>query len=98
MGVFVTVARAAVDAAATANRGDNDASCNEDPSMCAFPAAATTTSLSPVAGAMLRQHAGPPLLGVVAYFSSSLDKKDEDEDNDNAFDDGDVVGREVGRQ
>ena len=66
--------------------------------MCASPAAATTTSLLPVAGAMPRQRAGPPLLGVIAYFSSSLDKKDKDDDNGDAFDDGDVVGREMGWQ
>ena len=71
--------------AATANRGD-------------FPAAATATSLLPVAGATLRQRARPPLSGVVVYFSLSSDKKDEDADNDDAFDDSDVVGREVGRQ
>ena len=85
-------------AAAAAERGDNDAGCNEDPSVCAFPAATTATSLSLVAGATPRQHAGPPLLGVVAYFSLSSDKHDDDEDDDDAFDNGNVVGREVGWQ
>ena len=97
-GVFVVAARAAVDAAAAADRGDDDASCNEDPSVCAFPAATTTTSLLHVAGATPRQRAGPPLSGVVAYFSSSLDTKDKEEDNDNTFDDSNIVGREVGWQ
>jgi hypothetical protein len=31
-----------------------------------------------------------------AYFSSSSDNKDEDKDNNDMFDDGNVVGREVG--
>ncbi len=63
--------------------------------MCAFPAAATATSLLPVVGVMPRQGAGPPLSGVVTYFSLSSDNKDEDEDNNDAFDDDNVVGREV---
>ncbi len=37
--ILVAVARAAVDAAtAAANRGDDNAGCNEDPSACASPA------------------------------------------------------------
>jgi hypothetical protein len=93
------VARAAVDAnAAAADPGDDDTGCNEDPFTCVFPATATAMSLLPVAGATLRQRAEPPLSGVVAYFSSISDKKDKDEDDDNAFDDGNVVGQEVGRQ
>ena len=82
-GVFVAVARAAVDAAATAaNQGDNDADCNEDPSTCASPATATCHAI-----------VAPPLLGVVAYFRLSLDYKDKDKDNDNSFGERDVVGR-----
>ena len=99
-GVFVAAARAAVNAAAVApaDQGDNDAGCNEDPSACAFPAAATATSLLPVAGAMPWQRAGPPLLGVVTYFSSSSDNKDKDKDKDDAIDNSDVVGQEVGQR
>ena len=64
-------------ATATAtNRGDNDAGCNEDPSVCASTAAATAASLLPAVAAMPQQLAGPPLLGVVAYFSSSSDDKE----------------------
>ncbi len=75
-GVFVAVARVAVDAtAAAADQGDDDASCNEDPSVCASPAAAATPSL-PVAGAMPQQRTGPPLLGAVTYFSTSWEDKD----------------------
>ncbi len=95
------MARAAVDpaaAAAAADRGDDDAGCNGDPSTCAFPAAAKATSLSPVVGATPQQRAGPPLSGVVTYFSSSLDKKGKDEDNDDAFDNGNIIGWEVRRQ
>ncbi len=55
-------------------------------------------SLLPVAGATPRQRAGPPLLGVVTYFSSSWDNKDKVEDDDDAFDDGNVVEREVGQR
>ncbi len=101
------MARAAVDAAtatatataaAAADQGEDVAGCNEDLSACASPAAAIATSLSPVAGAMPRQRIGPPLSGVVLYFSLSSDNKDEDKDNDAAFNDGNVVGREVGRR
>ena len=76
--IFSEVARMAVDAAiATADQGDDDAGCNEDPFACTSPAtAAATTPLSPAAGATMRQRAGPPLSGVVAYFSTSLDEKD----------------------
>ena len=87
--------RAAVDAVAAtpANRADDDTGCNEDPSTCASPAAVTATSSPPVG-----RGAGPLLSGVVAYFSSSLDNKDKDKDNNDAFNDGNVVRREVGRR
>ncbi len=98
MRAAVDAAAAAVATAAAADRGDEDAGCYEVPSACAFLAATTATSLSPVAGATPRQRAGPPLSGVVAYFSSSSDNKDENKDEDNAFDDDNVVGREVGQQ
>ena len=87
-----------MDTAATAtatNKGDNNAGCNEDPSVCAYPAAATAAPLLPVAGVTPRQHTGPPLLGVIAYFSSSLDDKDKDNYNNDSFNDSNVIGREV---
>ena len=98
-GIFVAVARVlAVDvAAAAADRGDNNAGCNEDPFKCASPAAAVAAPLLPAAGAMPGQRAIPPLLGDVAYFSSSLDNKDKDnKDNNDVFEDGDAVEQEVG--
>ncbi len=43
-----------------------------------------------------QQRAGPTPSGVVAYFSSSLDKDGDDDDDDD--DEVNVVGREVGRR
>jgi hypothetical protein len=88
------MARAAVDTATTTttDQGDTNAGCNEDPSICASPAAATAVPLSPVAGAAPQQRARPPLLGVVLYFSLSSDDKDKDKDNDDVFDGSNVVG------
>ncbi len=76
---------AAAAAATATDREDDNAGCNEDPSLCTSPAAATAMPLSPVVGVMPQQRAGPPLSGVVAYFSSSSDDKDKDEDNNAAL-------------
>jgi hypothetical protein len=63
-GVFVAVARAAVDAAATAaNQGDNDADCNEDPSTCASPATATRHAIVACGGCNAAAARGTSLVG-----------------------------------
>ena len=41
---------------------------------------------------MLQQHTGFPLLGVVAYFSSSSNDEDKDDNNGDVFVDGNIVG------